>query len=149
MTRGRAPFASPSAVTSREARPPNHPRPIEEAKWPERGENGASLTSPWQRIESGPIRDPPEQRLESLGFSAVGNENGEYQSRILSPLRLPFRHPGHLTTIILRCDCSLPEGYERAPISKAVCPTRNRPLGFARVRDAAYQRWGGARHGAL
>ncbi len=63
----------------------------------ERGENGASLTSLRQRIEGGPIRDPPEQRLESLGFSAVGNENGECQSRILSPLRLPFRHPGEIS----------------------------------------------------
>ncbi len=62
----------------------------------ERGENGVSLTSPWQRIEGGPIRDPPEQCLESLGFSAVRNENGEGQSRILSPLRLPFRHPGEV-----------------------------------------------------
>ena len=61
----------------------------------ERGEIGASLTSPWQRIEGGPIRDPLDQRLESLGFSAVDNENGECQSRILSPLRLPFRHPGY------------------------------------------------------
>ena len=25
----------------------------------------------------------------------MGNESGECQSRILSPLRLPFRHPGH------------------------------------------------------
>ncbi len=97
----------PSDVTSPEAAPPNHPRPIEEAKWPERGENGASLTSPWQRIEGEPIRDPPEQRLESLGFSAVGNENGECQSRILSPLRLPFRHPGETTVSIDVFDLSL------------------------------------------
>ena len=60
----------------------------------ERGENGASLASRGQRMQDGPIRDPPEQCLESLGFSAVTNENGECQSRILSPLRLPFRHPG-------------------------------------------------------
>ena len=38
----------------------------------------------------------------------------DFSRGILSPLRLPFRHPGR-TTIILRSDCSLPEGYDRLP----------------------------------
>ena len=84
----------PSAVTSREA--PYPPRPLKR-RGDGAGREWGSLTSPWQRIEGESIRDPPEQRLESLGFSAVDNENGEWQSRILSPLRLPFRHPGEIS----------------------------------------------------
>ena len=77
---------------------------------------------------SEPIRDPPEQRLESLGFSAVGNENEECQPRILSPLRLPFRHPGQYLSFY-------------APTARCRKGMTVRPLGLGAYCDYARGRY--------
>ena len=58
----------------------------------------------------------------------MGNENGESQFRILSPLRLPFRHPGQYLSFY-------------APTARCRKGTTVRPLGLGAYCDYAQGRY--------
>ena len=66
---------------------------------------GGGKTNPPNSLPCGTLHQVPGVGIEPTW---------DFSRGILSPLRLPFRHPGR-TTIILRSDCSLPEGHDRLP----------------------------------